>query len=84
MDSSNMDSSNMDSSNKRLSFNEMAKLVKASCSNEYKSAEEIAVEINRAVKYLKNFILPKLIENGELIKLFPDNNPFQKYKSNIK
>ena len=88
MDSSNMDSSNMDSSNmdssKRLSYIDLAKLVKSACSTEYKSADEIALEINRAVKYLKNFILPKLIESGELIKLHTDNNPNQKYKSTDK
>ena len=83
MDSSNMDSSNMDSS-KRLSYIDLAKLVKIACSTEYKSADEIALEINRAVKYLKNFILPKLIESGELIKLHTDNNPNQKYKSTDK
>jgi len=95
MDSSNMDSSNVDSSNmdsseiksevstsiKRLSFGELSSLIQKFCELEYKSVEEISKQINRDQKYLKNIVLPKLIKEGKLIKLYSNYHPQQKFIS---
>ena len=83
-DSSNEDSSNEDSSNetnkKRLSNEELMIQIKNVCL-EYKSLDEIANEVGKSVRHLTNRIIPKMIENGDLVKQYLDNHPNQKYKS---
>ena len=86
--SSNEGSSNEGSSNegrsinkKRLTNQELTTLIKDVCADDYKSLEEISRESKRTVKHLSERIIPKMIENGNLIKLHPDNHPNQKYKS---
>lgn len=87
MDSSdaNMDSSansSMDSSNgkqTRYKFEEMESKILEICMLEYKSVAQIAEELNKSEKYLKNNILPKMISNEKLTKLHQDNHPNQKY-----
>ena len=96
MDSSNVDSSNVDSSNvddknlkeqiktSRLSYDDLSKIIIKTCALEYKSASEIALEINKAEKYLKNNILPKMLSEEKLLKLYPDYHPDQKYMAKSK
>jgi len=86
MDSSNVDSLNVDSlkikgDNARLSFEKIATQILSICQLEYKSADEIAKELKRSVKYLKNNILPKMILAGMLQKLHADYHPNQKFKT---
>lgn len=79
--SSNEGSSIEGSKKKRLTNEELTTLIKEVCSNEYKSLEEIGKEVERTAKHLSERIIPKMIENGELIKQYPDNHPNQKYKT---
>ncbi len=87
MDSStaNMDSSddsNVDSSNgkqTRFKFEEIESKIIGICLLEYKSVAQIAEELNKSEKYLKNNILPKMISSEKLTKLYQDNHPNQKY-----
>ena len=52
------------------------------CKDDYISVEEIAQKVDRAVKYLKNKVIPEMVKNGYLVKLFPQtNHPQQKYIS---
>ncbi|MEG1885404.1 MAG: AAA family ATPase, partial [Alistipes sp.] len=50
---------------------------------DYCSIEEIALSINRNIDYLKNKILPKMIQDGLLERQYPDtpSHPMQKYKA---
>lgn len=80
--STNVDSlNNMDSNDKhiRLKYDELALIIVKICSIEYKSVAEIAKEIGKSEKYLKNNILPKMIASEQLTKLHSDNHPNQKY-----
>lgn len=87
MDSSafNMDSSddnNVDSSiskQTRFTFEEIESKIIEICLLEYKSVAQIAEELNKSEKYLKNSILPKMISNEKLTKLHQDNHPNQRY-----
>jgi hypothetical protein len=90
MDGSNMDGSNMDSSNeddliveakKKFSYVELCEYIQKICELEYKSAEEISKSLNRDEKYIKNNILPKMLREEKLIKLYPKYHPAQKYIS---
>lgn len=82
---SSMDSSadnSVDSSpNKqtRFKFEEIESKIIDICTIEYKSVAQIAEELNKSEKYLKNNILPKMISNEKLTKLHQDNHPNQKY-----
>lgn len=53
------------------------------CCREYCSIEEIALSVNRSADYLKNKILPKMVQSGMLIRQYPDNptHPLQKFKA---
>ena len=86
MDSSNMDGSTMDSSIKKKktlkqSFEVLSSQITVVCQTDYKSVEEIANELKRSPKYLKNFILPKMLSTMMLQKKYPDYHPDQKYKA---
>jgi hypothetical protein len=90
MDGSNMDGSNMDGSNvdslkvetkKKFSYKELCKYIQKICELEYKSAEEISKSLNRDEKYIKNNILPKMLREEKLIKLYPKYHPAQRYIS---
>lgn len=80
-DSSNVDSSdNEDSSEgKRYKYEELVEEIIKFCKLEYKSALEIANAVNKSEKYLKNRILPRMIKEEKLFKLYSDNHPNQKY-----
>ena len=47
--------------------------------------EDIAIQINRSVDYLKNKIFPKMIREGKLEKKYPytHTHPEQAYKTKI-
>lgn len=53
------------------------------CCSEYCSIEEIALSVNRSADYLKNKILPKMVQSGMLVRQYPDNptHPLQKFKA---
>lgn len=78
----NLDSKNNLDSNgkqKRVKYNELEKEIIQVCCLEYKSVAQIAVEIKKTEKYLKNDILPKMIASEKLTKMYSDNHPNQKY-----
>lgn len=66
---------------KRLKPEEMKKLVIAKC-EDWMSLEELARIINRNSTYLRNKIIPEMLENKTLEMMFPGtpNHPSQKYK----
>lgn len=87
---SNMESSknNMESfkqSKKRVSFEELQTQI-ISLSQNYISIEEIAAQVQKTVKYLINFIIPRMLQAGTIERLFPTipNHPRQKYKATNK
>ncbi len=88
VDTSNVDTSNMDTSKNNGQILEKTTLQSSvinACQDEYISIEEIAKKVDRSDKYLKNIIIPKMLQLGYLIKLHPQtNHPQQKYISKIK
>ncbi len=84
-DTSNEDSSNEDSSNEDSSRNDKLVLsILSICEIEFLSIDEIAKSINRSVRHLQNRIIPSMVKQGKLIRLYPNapNHPQQKYKAN--
>ena len=84
---SNMESlkSNMESSKQnkqRMPFEELQALI-ISLSQDYISIEEIATKVHKTPKYLINFIIPRMFQNGTIERLYPGipNHPKQKYKA---
>ena len=66
---------------KRTSYDLLSKLIMKFCKFEYKSALEIANQFGKTEKHIKERIIPKMIQEGKLLKLHQDNHPGQKYKS---
>jgi predicted HTH transcriptional regulator len=90
VDTSNVDTSDVDGSNVDTSVDTNLYKKKSAiqqniidvCKDDYISVEEIAQKVDRAVKYLKNKVIPEMVKNGYLVKLFPQtNHPQQKYIS---
>ena len=81
-DAPNVDTLKNEQSLKRFTKEELYQLILRYYENEYRSAEEIAKNIQKDVKYLKNRIIPSIIEEKLLERLFPSikNHPKQKYK----
>lgn len=93
--SANLDSSdgNLDTSeqkkeqirriSKKLSKEQLQALIMSICKDDFISAEEIADATERKIPYLRNEIIPKMIEEDKLERLYPDNphHPNQKYKT---
>lgn len=73
------------SSEKRSYFRkeELENMILSTCNTEFKTLEELAVSIAKNPKYVKNSIIPKLIESGKLERLYPKiiNHPHQAYKA---
>lgn len=67
---------------KHLSYNEIANLI-CEIAKDFLCLEEIASSINRNVRYLNNRIIPRMIEEQRLEKLYLDipKHPKQKYKT---
>lgn len=78
----NLDTSNRKSS-KKLSKEELHKLIIEACKSNYITIEQIALAVNRSQAYLQNEVLPILVSNGKLERLYPDNpnHPNQAYKT---
>ena len=54
--------------------------------SEWISLDELSAIVRRDKIYLRNFIIPKMLEDNSLEMLFPGvpNHPRQKYKSTVK
>ena len=67
----------------RQSKEEVESAVLRICTPGYKSPVEIGELMNKTPKYLKNAIIPGLVNSGKLIRLYPNtpNHPNQAYKT---
>ena len=77
----NRDYKENEGSLKRTSYDLLSKLIMKFCKSEYKSALEIANQFDKTEKHIKERIIPRMIQEGKLLKLHQDNHPGQKYKS---
>jgi ATP-dependent DNA helicase RecG len=68
---------------KKLSRDQIFELITELCKDKYLSADEIATILNRSGSYIKNHILPPMIEKRLLTREYPDtiNHPNQKFKT---
>lgn len=66
----------------RLTREELQIMILKFCALEFYSATEIASHVGKNVAYLKKSVIPEMIEQNLLIRLFPStiNHPQQKYK----
>lgn len=66
----------------RLSKDALYKSIMENCSL-YTSLENIAAVVGRTPSYLKNKVIPRMVEQGLLIREFPDNpkHPHQRYRA---
>jgi predicted HTH transcriptional regulator len=71
---------------KKLSKDKLNTLIINSCKDRFISIEQIALAVNRSQTYLQNEVLPYLVNNGKLVRLYPENpnHPNQAYKSSVK
>jgi len=67
----------------KLKKEDLEILILNSCLEVYRTIDEIAEKVNRKSAYIKNEVLPALIANGKLLRLYPDipNHPNQAYKT---
>ena len=67
---------------KHLSYDEIANLI-CGIAKDFLGLEDIAYLIGRNVRYLNNKIIPRMIEEQRLERLYPDipKHPKQKYKA---
>ena len=79
------DASKDASNKKRLSKNELYNEIVEICLD-YKSLERISKEINKSLNYLKDRIIPKMLELGLLERKYPDTprHPQQEYRKKNK
>ena len=68
----------------RMSYSELKDKICSFCSD-WVSVDELAEELRRKRTYLRNKIIPKMLEDNSLEMLFPGvpNHPRQKYKSTV-
>ena len=68
----------------RMSYQNLKTLICSVCS-EWLSLDELSAIVRRDKIYLRNFIIPKMLEDNSLEMLFPSvpNHPRQKYKSTV-
>lgn len=66
---------------KRLSYEELSKMIQTVAVS-YLSLEDIALAIGRDIRYLNNKIIPRMMEEQKLERLYPNipKHPQQKYK----
>ena len=64
----------------RLSKDALYKRIMEVCSV-YTSLENIAANVNKNPSYLKNKIIPRMVEQGFLVREYPENpkHPHQRY-----
>lgn len=65
----------------QLKRDELESLIMEACRDRYMKLEDVAIQINRSVDYLKNKIFPKMIREGKLEKKYPytHTHPEQAY-----
>ena len=73
---------NDDSSKKKKASQKLRDAILAAC-EEYTSVEEIAIKVGKSISHLKNRVLPRMIEDQLLERLYPDalKHPRQKYRA---
>ena len=66
----------------RLSKDALYKRIMEVCSA-YTSLEDIAASVGKTPSYLKNKIIPRMVEQGVLIREYPENpkHPHQRYRA---
>lgn len=66
---------------KRMSRDELYGVIIDAC-EEWISLEDIARAVDRKPDYLLNEIIPLMLKNGLIVRMFPESprNPYQKYK----
>lgn len=64
------------------SAEELKQAILKFCELEFYSVAEISQHVGKDVSYLKKTVIPEMIENNLLVRLFPStiNHPQQKYK----
>jgi hypothetical protein len=69
--------------NKKLKKNELEELILYYCKDDFYTLEQIAVNVERNISYLKDDVIKSLVRSGRLLRLHPDkpNHPNQAYKS---
>jgi ATP-dependent DNA helicase RecG len=69
----------------RLKPDVLNRLILEFCQTEFKSVEEIGEHSGKTPKYLKDKVIPRLIEHKMLERLYPGtpNHPNQKYKTKV-
>lgn len=69
-------------SKQRLTKEELQNNILKYCELEFFSVAEIADHVGKDANYLKKTVIPVMIENNQLVRLFPTiiNHPQQKYK----
>lgn len=79
----NRDTSQQSEKRAYISKEKLENMILSTCNTEFKTLEELAVSIAKNPKYVKNNIIPKLIESGKLERLYPKiiNHPHQAYKA---
>lgn len=67
----------------RMKRSDLEELIMAICKGRYVKMEEVAVQINRSIDYLKNRIFPDMIRDGKLVRKYPhmQNHPEQAYQA---
>ena len=70
---------------KRMTRPELEKLILTLCSHEYLTVNQISTLVGKSSDYLQNEIIPYMIANQKVIRLFPatPNHKNQSYKANI-
>jgi hypothetical protein len=70
----------------RYSRSELYRLIEIACKDEFKSLEEIAATVKREYQYIRNRVIPEMMEAGLIIRLHPNipNHPQQAYKATTK
>ena len=73
---------NDDSIRKKKASQKLIDSILVAC-EEYTSVEEIAIKVGKSISHLKNRVLPRMIEDQLLERLFPDvlKHPRQKYRA---
>ncbi len=59
---------------KRISRNEMEKIILEICSTEFSTLDQIAKRVSRKASYIQNHILPDLIKSKKVSRQFPEIN----------
>lgn len=69
-------------SKKRHSRSEMTSLVRELCTH-WRTPQELSQSIHKDLKYLKDKVIPMLLENGVLEREYPGipNHPNQRYRN---